>query len=137
MKMLQFGVAYLATAAAFLSADYLWLTRAMGFYRNSLGDLLAEKPNLAAAAALYVIYFIGIVIFAVLPAARGNGWGSALLLGGLLGLVAFATYDLTNLATLSRWPLIVVIVDLSWGTFVTALASLAGFVAIRTVGPVA
>ena len=135
--MLQYGIAYIATAGVFLGADYLWLNRAMGFYRNCLGDLLAEKPNLAAAAALYVIYFIGIVVFAVLPAARSDGWAAAVLLGGLLGLVAFATYDLTNLATLSRWPLAVVVVDLFWGTFVTALASLAGFVAIRTVGPVA
>ena len=134
--MLQYGIAYLATAAAFLGADYIWLNRAMGFYKNSLGNLLADKPNLAAAAALYVIYFVGIVVFAVLPAARSNGWGAAIMLGGLLGLVAFATYDLTNLATLSRWPLVVVIVDLFWGIFVTALASLAGFVAIRTVGPV-
>jgi uncharacterized membrane protein len=135
--MLQYGIAYLATAAAFLGADYIWLNRAMGFYKNSLGDLLADKPNLAAAAALYVIYFVGIVVFAVLPAARSNGWGAAIMLGGLLGLVAFATYDLTNLATLSRWPLLVVIVDLFWGIFVTALASLAGFVAVRAVGPVA
>jgi uncharacterized membrane protein len=135
--MLQYGIAYIATAGVFLGADYLWLNRAMGFYRNCLGDLLAEKPNLAAAAALYVIYFIGIVVFAVLPAARSDGWVAAVLLGGLLGLVAFATYNLTNLATLSRWPLAVVVVDLFWGTFVTALASLAGFVAIRTVGPVA
>lgn len=135
--MLQYGIAYLATAAVFLGADYIWLNRAMGFYKNSLGDLLADKPNLAAAAALYVIYFVGIVVFAVLPAARSDRWGAAIMLGGLLGLVAFATYDLTNLATLSRWPLVVVIVDLFWGIFVTALASLAGFVAIRTVGPVA
>jgi uncharacterized membrane protein len=134
--MLRYGIAYLTTAGVFLGADYLWLNRAMGFYRNSLGDLLAEKPNLAAAAALYLIYFVGIVVFAVLPAARGDGWVAAVLLGGLLGLVAFATYDLTNLATLSRWPLIVVIVDLSWGTFVTALASFAGFFAFKTMGPV-
>jgi uncharacterized membrane protein len=59
-----------------------------------------------------------------------------LLLGGLLGLVAFATYDLTNLATLSRWPVIVTVVDMVWGTFVTALASLAGLVAIRTLAPI-
>jgi len=98
--------------------------------------VLAEKPNLAAAAALYAIYFIGIVVFAVLPAIRNDGWTAAVLLGGLLGLVAFATYDLTNLATLRRWSLIVVIVDLSWGTFVTALASLAGFFAVKTMGAV-
>lgn len=134
MDMLQFGIAYLAAACAFLGADVLWLNRAMGFYRHSLGDVLAEKPNLAAAAALYLIYFVGIVVFAVLPAIRNDGWMAAVLLGGLLGLVAFATYDLTNLATLRRWSLMVVVVDLSWGTFVTALASLAGFFAVKTMG---
>src|SRR3954466_15303447 len=117
IDMLQYGIAYLATAAAFLGADCCWVNRAMGFYKSPLGDLLAEKPNLAAAAAFYAIYFVGIMVFAVLPAARSDGWIAAVLLGGLLGLVAFATYDLTNLATLSRWPLAVVIVDLFWGTF--------------------
>jgi uncharacterized membrane protein len=125
-----------ATAGVFLGADYIWLSRAMGFYRSSLGDLLAEKPNLIAAAALYLIYFVGIVVFTVMPAVRADGWMSSIMLGGLLGLVAFATYDLTNLATLSRWPLIVTVVDMVWGTFVTALASLAGFVAIRTLAPI-
>jgi uncharacterized membrane protein len=135
--MLRYSIAYVVTAAVFLGADYLWLNRAMGFYRNSLGDLLAEKPNLVAAAALYLIYFVGIVVFTVMPAARSDAWGSSLLLGGLLGLVAFATYDLTNLATLSRWPVAVTVVDMVWGTFVTALSSLAGFVAIRTLAPMA
>jgi uncharacterized membrane protein len=134
--MLRYAIAYVATAAVFFGADYLWLSRAMGFYRNSLGDLLAEKPNLVAAAALYLIYFVGIVVFAVMPAAKNDGWVSAVLLGGLLGLVAFATYDLTNLATLSRWPLMVTVVDLIWGTFVTALSSVAGFIAIRTLAPI-
>lgn len=133
--MLRYSIAYVVTAGVFLAADYIWLRRAMGFYRKSLGDLLAEKPNLVAAAALYLIYFAGIVVFTVMPAASGDGWTSSLMLGGLLGLVAFATYDLTNLATLSRWPLVVTVVDMVWGTFVTALASLAGFAAIRTLVP--
>ena len=133
--MLQFGIVYQAAACAFLGADALWLNRAMGFYRHSLGDVLAEKPNLAAAA-LYLIYFVGIVVFAVLPAIRNDGWTAAMLLGGLLGLVAFATYDLTNLATLRRWSLKVVVVDLYWGPFVTAMASLAGFFAVKTMGAV-
>src|SRR5450631_567648 len=115
--MLRYSIAYVVTAGVFLGADYIWLSRAMGFYRNSLGDLLAEKPNLPAAAAFYLIYFVGIVVFAVMPAARNSGWVSALSLGGLLGLVAYATYDLTNLATFSRWPLVVTVVDMVWGTF--------------------
>ena len=134
--MIRYTIAYAVTAVVFLAVDYIWLSRAMGFYRSSLGDLLAEKPNLLAAAAFYLIYFVGIVVFAVMPAARNGGWVSALSLGGLLGLVAYATYDLTNLATFSRWPLVVTVVDMVWGTLVTALASLAGFVAIRTFAPI-
>lgn len=134
--MLRYSIAYVVTAVVFLGADYIWLNHAIGFYRNSLGDLLAAKPNLSAAVALYLVYFVGIVVFSVMPAARDEAWMSAILLGGLLGLVAFATYDLTNLATLSRWPLIVVVVDMAWGTFVTALSSLAGFIAIRTLAPI-
>ena len=134
--MIRYTIAYAVTAVVFLVVDYIWLSRAMGFYRSSLGDLLAEKPNLLAAAAFYLIYFVGIVVFAVMPAAKTGGWASAILLGGLLGLVAYATYDLTNLATFSRWPLVVTVVDMVWGTFVTALASLAGFVAIRTFVPI-
>jgi uncharacterized membrane protein len=134
--MMRYIIAYVATAVVFLATDYIWLNRAMGFYRSSLGNLLAEKPNLLAAVAFYLIYFVGIVVFAVMPAARNGGWVSALSLGGLLGLVAYATYDLTNLATFSRWPLVVTVVDLVWGIFVTALASLAGLAAIRTLAPI-
>ena len=134
--MIHYSIAYAVTAVVFLAVDYIWLSRAMGFYRNSLGNLLAEKPNLLAAAAFYLIYFVGIVVFAVMPAARNGGRVAALSLGGLLGLVAYATYDLTNLATFSRWPLVVAVVDMVWGTFLTALASLAGFVAIRTLAPI-
>jgi uncharacterized membrane protein len=134
--MVRYSIAYVVTAGVFLGADYIWLNRAMAFYRNSLGDLLAEQPNLVAATALYLIYFVGIVVFTVMPAIRDDGWVSSLLLGGLLGLVAFATYDLTNLATLRRWPLLVSVVDIVWGTFVTAMASLAGFVAIKVLAPI-
>jgi len=132
--MIRYSIAYAVTAVVFLAVDYIWLSRAMGFYKSSLGDLLAEKPNLLAA--FYLIYFVGIVVFAVMPAARNGGWVSALSLGGLLGLVAYATYDLTNLATFSRWPLVVTVVDMVWGTFITAAATLAGFIAIRTFAPI-
>ena len=134
--MVRYIIAYAVTAVVFLAVDYIWLSRAMWFYKSSLGDLLAENPNLLAAAAFYSIYFVGIVVFAVIPAARNGGWVSASLLGGLLGLVAYATYDLTNLATLNRWPFIVTVVDMVWGTFVTALASVAGYLAIRSLAPI-
>lgn len=72
--MIRYTIAYAVTAVVFLGVDYIWLSRAMGFYRSSLGDLLAEKPNLLAAAAFYLIHFVGIVVFAVMPAARNGGW---------------------------------------------------------------
>ena len=134
--MIRYTIAYAVTAVAFLALDYVWLSRAIGFYRRHLGDLLAEKPNLLAAAAFYSIYFVGIVVFAVMPAAGNGGWVSASFSGGLLGLVAYATYDLTNLATLSRWPFALAVVDMAWGTLATALASVAGFIAIRSFAPI-
>lgn len=72
--MLRYAMAYVGTGGVFLGADFIWLNRAMSFYRSSLGGLLAEKPNLAATAALYLIHVVGIVIFAVLPVARNGGW---------------------------------------------------------------
>jgi uncharacterized membrane protein len=134
--MLRYAIAYVVTACVFFAADYVWLNSTMGFYRNSLGDLLASKPNLAAAVVFYFIYFAGIVVFTVMPAARNGGWVPAIMLGGLLGLVAYATYDLTNLATLNRWPVTVALVDMMWGTSVTALSALAGVIAVRTFAPV-
>lgn len=115
----------------FLVSDFVWLSRAIGFYRSALGDLLADKPNIGAAAVFYLIYVLGIVVLAVMPATRNGGWVSAVTLGGTLGLVAYATYDLSNLATLSRWSVAVSVVDMIWGTMVTAVASLAGFYAVR------
>jgi uncharacterized membrane protein len=129
--MLRYLIAYVATALVFLGSDYVWLNRTIGFYRNELGDVLAEKPNIGAAAVFYLIYILGIVALAVMPATRNGGWVSAATFGGMLGFVAYATYDLTNLATLSRWSLAVSVVDMVWGTLVTAVASLAGFFAVR------
>jgi uncharacterized membrane protein len=131
--MLRYLVAYVATAVVFLASDAVWLTRAIGFYRSELGDMLADKPNLGAAAVFYPLYVLGIVVLAVMPATRSGGWQSALFLGGTFGLVAYATYDLTNLATLSRWSIRVTVADMAWGTFVTAIASLGGFFAVRMI----
>ena len=128
--MLSYLIAYLITAVVFLSVDFLWLRRMMSFYKARLGDVMADQPNFTAAALFYVIYVAGVVIFAVMPSASSGSWVAAVMQGGLLGLVAFATYDLTNLSTLRRWSVLVAVVDIGWGIFVTALSSLAGFAAI-------
>lgn len=101
--------------------DAVWLgVIANKLYKSQLGALLLEKPNMVAAVLFYVIYVIGIVVFAVLPAVAAGEWKVALGLGALLGLVAYATYDLTNLATLKGFPVKIVIIDLIWGMALTA-----------------
>jgi uncharacterized membrane protein len=97
-----------------------------------LGDLLRESPNLAVAAAFYLIYLAGLVILAILPAANAGSWLTALALGALLGLVAYGTYDFTNLSTIRDWPALVSVIDLAWGTTLSAIAAVAGYAAVRS-----
>ena len=123
-------VAYVAAAVSFLALDALWLgVVAKTLYQREFGALLLDKPNMGAAAAFYVLYLVGVVVFAVKPALAAGGWSRALLQGALFGLIAYATYDLTNLATLKGFPVKVVAPDLIWGAFVSAVAALAGYAA--------
>lgn len=124
--------AYAGSAAVFFGLDFIWLGfLAIGFYRTEIGALLLERPNVAAAGAFYVFYVVGIVGFAVLPALNAQSWLSALVAGVALGLIAYGTYDMTNLATLKDWSWKVSIVDLAWGGFVTGSAAVAGYWAAR------
>lgn len=134
--MPSFAVAYLASVVVFLAIDFVWLTVAGRFlYKPMLGSLLAAEPNIVVAGAFYLVYVIGVVVFAVLPAANAGSWLMALGLGALLGLVAYGTYDFTNLATLRDWPLAVSVIDLAWGTALTAVSALAGYFALRVFVP--
>jgi uncharacterized membrane protein len=101
--------------------DFVWLSFvATKFYKSQIGTLLLEKPNAVAAVIFYVIYVIGIVVFVLSPALEKNSWQHAALYGALFGFVAYATYDLTNLATLKGFTVKLVVVDLVWGTLLTA-----------------
>jgi uncharacterized membrane protein len=129
---MQYLIAYGASAVVFFGLDLLWLgLLARGFYVRQMGDLLRDPPNLGIAGLFYLVYVGGIVLFAVLPALQGQSWRSALLLGLALGVVAYGTYDLTNLATLRRWPPALAAVDLAWGSLLTGLAATAGYLAAR------
>jgi uncharacterized membrane protein len=129
--MKRFLIAYSATAVVFLAMDFLWLSYlAAGFYKAEIGHLLATEPSLLAALIFYIVYFAGLTVFATLPAARQGRIVQAIALGGFFGFVAYGTYDFTNMATLKDWPLWVVVVDLAWGTMVSAIGALAGFVAV-------
>lgn len=128
-------IAYLAAGVAFLIIDAIWLTiMADALYRPLLGDRLEPQFHLAPAVAFYLIYIGGIVFFAVMPALAGGGLAKAVLNGAALGLVAYATYDLTNHATLRDWPLAVTLADIPWGMFVTAAGASAGFLAASRFG---
>jgi len=130
--MLKYFVAYGATATTFLIVDLLWLGLvAKAFYQNSIGALLADQVNIAAAIIFYLLYIAGIVIFAISPAFETGSWRTALILGCLFGLFAYATYDLTNLATLRDWPVPMAVVDMAWGTFLTGISAAVGFLAAR------
>ncbi|MFN7024923.1 MAG: DUF2177 family protein [Pseudorhizobium sp.] len=126
--MLTPFVAYVSTAIVFLGIDAIWLGRvATSLYRGWIGDLMLEQPNFAAAAAFYLVYAAGIVYFAVMPAINGGGWTHAALAGAILGFIAYGTYDMTNLATLKNWPVMMTVVDLAWGTLLTSAAATAGY----------
>ena len=113
--------AYVSGLIAFLLIDYIWLKYvALSFYRGHIGHLMTDKPNLAIALVFYLVYVVGVIVLAVYPALEKQSWTIALLYGGLLGFVAYGTYDITNLATLKGWPPIVAIVDIIWGTVLTA-----------------
>lgn len=127
MSTRQFFVSYLSTALVFLVLDAIWLTvMADRLYRPALGSMMLEKFAPAPAVMFYLIYMTGVVIFAVAPSLVSGRWTTALSLGALLGLMAYATYDLTNQATLKNWSWTVTIADLCWGTFVTAGSAAAG-----------
>ena len=119
---------YFATLAVFVLCDMAWLgTMASRLYRPTLGDLMLENLNLGAGIAFYLIYPIGIVIFAILPALKSGSLAQAMLYGALLGFFTYMTYDLTNQATLRNWTTQLTLIDIAWGTLLGAIAATAGF----------
>ncbi len=118
----------------FAVLDLIWLTFvAQSFYRAQLGDLRAETVNVPAAVAFYVVMITGILFFALVPAMKAQSLWIAVGYGALLGFLCYATYDLTNLATLRNWPVALTFVDLLWGSVLTAAASAGGYLAWQLV----
>lgn len=128
---MRFVIAYLATGVVFLGLDAIWLSQVgLGLYRREIGALLLEQPNLPVAGLFYLLFVVGIVLLVVQPAAADGDWLAALWMGALLGLVAYGTYDITNLSTLRGWSPTIAAIDVVWGAALTAVASLAGFLAV-------
>lgn len=127
---MQFFIAYISGLIAFLFIDFIWLKYiALSFYREQIGHLMLDKPNLGIALLFYLFYVVGVVVLAVNPALEKGQWTTAVLYGGLLGFVAYGTYDITNLATLKTWPPIVAVVDMIWGTVLTASVAVIAYFA--------
>lgn len=131
--MKAYLIAYVVAALAMLGLDAIWLgTMSARLYRPLLGDILLDGFRPAPAIAFYLLYVLGIVIFAVQPAFASGRWTSALLYGGLYGFFCYATYDLTNQATLKSWSTTITFVDIAWGVLLSAgAASIAFLVASR------
>lgn len=130
--MSDFLVRFLVAGGVMGVFDALWLTVvASKFYKSQLGGLLLEKPNMTAAVIFYVIYVVGVVAFVLSPAIEKGSWLYALGYGALFGFVAYATYDLTNLSTIKGFTTKVVVVDMVWGTVLTAAVSFIAYGIIR------
>ena len=130
--MRTYAVAYVATLVVLAAVDFVWLaTMGEAVYRPRLGALLLERPVLWAAVLFYLVYALGVVVFAVAPALRADAWLRAAGMGALFGMFAYATYDLTNLATLRSWSGLVTVLDIGWGAVLTSLGATAGYFAAR------
>ena len=128
-------LSYVLTFLVFLIVDLAWLGFiARGVYKKYLGGFLSDNVNWTAAIIFYLIYVAGILIFAVHPAIGKNSVMHAIIMGALLGFLAYATYDLTNLATLKNWPVNIVIIDMIWGAVLTSIVSLSGFYIVKWIG---
>ncbi len=115
---------YAIALVCFTLLDGVWLGLvAPQFYRSQIGHLMTDSVKWPAAILFYLLFLIGLVVFVVAPAVEKQSWVQALLLGALFGLITYATYDLTHLATLKNWPLLVTVVDMAWGATLAATVS--------------
>lgn len=127
---MKYFILFIITTLTFFVIDMLWLGLiAKNFYREKLSFVFTGEVNWAAALIFYFIYIIGILYFAILPGFTHQDWKMVLFNGAFLGFLCYATYDLTNMATIKQWPLIVVLVDILWGTVLTASVSILSYFA--------
>jgi uncharacterized membrane protein len=128
--MMRYFKLYLVSLAAFLAIDLLWLgVVARTFYSQYLGYIMAPSPNWLAAIIFYLLFIVGILFFVVVPGLESGSLKTTLLRAALFGLITYATYDLTNLATLKDWPVLVSVVDMLWGTCLSVSVSAIGYIA--------
>jgi len=132
MNIKSLIISYLLTFIVFLMIDMLWLgVIAKNIYQKYLGDFLSNQVNWTAAFIFYFIYVLGISIFAIYPSVNKGSVYNAILMGALFGFFTYATYDLTNLATLKGWPLPIVFIDIIWGSVLSAVVCFSGFYIVK------
>ncbi|WP_242076843.1 DUF2177 family protein [Brevundimonas diminuta] len=130
--MIKYVAAYLGAGLTFAAIDFVWLTTMTNrLYKPVIGPIMADKPDMKAAVAFYLISIAGTVFLAIAPALKEGNWTRAAINGAVLGFVAYATYDLTNQATLAVWQTRLTIIDLIWGTTLTMLSATGGYFAAR------
>ncbi len=133
--MMYYIKLYFITLIAFFAIDLAWLGLvARTFYRKHLGFIMAPSPNWVAAIIFYLLFIAGILVFVVAPGLQDNSLKMTLIRAALFGLITYATYDLTNLATLKDWPLIVTVIDMCWGTVLSLSVSLVSYMAGKWMG---
>lgn len=124
----MFAKLYFIALPILFVLDMLWIgVIAKGFYQNQIGYLLKSSPNWIAIILFYLLYIAGLVLFVIAPSVEKGSWLTALVLGAFFGLIAYATYDLTNLGLTKNWPVLVTVVDIVWGACVAGLVSVATF----------
>jgi uncharacterized membrane protein len=134
MSITKLIISYLLTTVVFFAIDMAWLGFiAKNLYRKYLGSFLSDTVNWTATVIFYLLFIIGIFYFAILPAVEKNSLAKAVVGGALFGFFTYATYDLTNLATLKNWPLPIVFIDIAWGAVLTGLVSTAGYFIVKWV----
>ncbi|RZI85884.1 MAG: DUF2177 family protein [Rubrivivax sp.] len=137
MTPLKYLQIYGVIAAVMIALDVVWLGFiAKSWYQNGIGHLMNPEPRLAIGLIFYLLFPLGLMLFAVLPTDPAQGAARAALMGALFGLFAYATYDITNLATLRGWPVSLAILDVVWGSLVSGLAAGAGMAIRMHVGQV-
>ncbi len=132
--MLRYLLVYLTFLLSLVAIDLIWLLGvAKNLYRDEMGDLMASEPKLWVGLGFYLLYALGACIFVVIPAISKQSWIYALQYGALFGLFCYMTYDLTNLAVIRDFPTRLALIDIAWGSLITAIAStLAYWVGNRT-----
>jgi uncharacterized membrane protein len=126
---------YFATLIAFLAIDMVWLgVVARTVYQKYLGFLLTPTINWIAAVLFYLLFVLGILVFVVVPGLENNSLKVTLLRAALFGLITYATYDLTNLATVKNWPVLITVMDMAWGTVLSVVVSYVGFMVGKWLG---